>query len=46
MVLHPRLNGYLELHAGTSGITVLQNIVYGSQPVAIFNSLYKRVEFF
>ena len=34
-VLHPRLNGYFELHAGTSGITFLQNIVDGVQPIAI-----------
>ena len=40
------LNGCFELHAGTSGFTFLQNIVDGSQPVAIFNSLDKSVEFF
>ena len=37
IVLNPRLNCYFELHAGTSGITFLQNIVDGSQPIAIFN---------
>ena len=46
IVLHPRLNGYFELFAGTSGITFLQNIVDGSQPIAIFISLDKSVEFF
>ena len=46
IVLNPRLNGYFELHAGTSGITFLQNIVDGSQPIAILNSLDKSVEFF
>ena len=33
IVLHPRLNGYFELHAGTSGITLLRNIVDGSLPL-------------
>ena len=46
IVLHPRLNTYFELYAGTSGITILQNIVDGAQPIAIFNSLDKSVEFF
>ena len=43
---NPRLNYYFEIYAGTSGITFLQNIVDGSQPIAIFNSLGKSVEFF
>ena len=34
------------MYAGTSGITFLQNIVDGSQPIAIFNSLDKSVELF
>ena len=34
------------MYAGTSGFTFLQNIVDGSQPIAIFNSLDKSVEFF
>ena len=42
---NPRLNGYFELYAGTSGFTFLQNIVDGSQPIAIFNYLDKSVEF-
>ena len=46
IVLHPRLNGYFELYAGTSGISFLQNIVDGGQPIAIFNSLDKSIEFF
>ena len=46
MVFNPRLNSYFELYAGTSGFTCLQNIVDGSQPIAIFNSLGKSVEFF
>ena len=45
IVLHPRLNGYFELFAGTSGISFLQHISDGSQPVAICNSLDKSVEF-
>ena len=34
------------MYAGASGITFLQHIVDGSQPIAIFNSLDKSVEFF
>ena len=46
IVLNPRVNYYFEMYAGTSGFTFLQNIVDGSQPIAIFNSLDKSVEFF
>ena len=46
IVLNPRLNNYFESYAGTSGFTLLQNIVDGSQPMAIFNSLDESVEFF
>ena len=46
IVSNPRLNCYFELHAGTSGVTFLQNIVGSFQPRAIFNPLYKSVEFF
>ena len=46
VVLDPRLNGYFELYAGTSGFSFLQNFVDGAQPIAIFNSLNKSVEFF
>ena len=38
LCLNPRVNGYFELYAGTSGITFLQNIVDGYQPIAIVNS--------
>ena len=46
IILNPRLNCYFELYAGTSGITFLQNTVDGSQPIAVFSSLDKSVEFF
>ena len=46
VVLNPMLNTCFELHAGTSGFTLLQNIVGGSQPITIFNSLNKSVGFF
>ena len=46
LFLNPRVNGYFEMYAGTSGFTFLQNIVGGSQPIAIFNSSDKSVEFF
>ena len=46
IVLNPRVNCYFEMYAGTSGFTFLQNIVDVSQPIAIFNSLNKSVEFF
>ena len=45
VVLNPRLNVYVELHAGTSGCSFLQNIADGSQPIASFNSLDKSAEF-
>ena len=44
IVLNPRVNGYFEMYAGTSGFTFLQNIVDGSQPIAIFTPLDKSVE--
>ena len=34
------------MYDGTSGFTFLQNTVDGSQPIAMFNSLGKSVEFF
>ena len=46
IVLNPRVNGYFEMYAGTSGFSFLQNIVDGSQPIAMFNSLDKSVEVF
>ena len=44
--LNPRVNGYFEMYAAPNGIAMLQNIVGGSQPIAIFNSLNESVEFF
>ena len=35
-----------EMHAAPNGISILQHISDGSQPIAIFNSLDKSVEFF
>ena len=46
MLLNPGLNEYFELHAVTSGFAFLHNIVDGSQPIAVFNSLGKSVEMF
>ena len=46
IILNPRWNGYFEIYAGTSGIIFLQSTVDGSQPMAIFSSLNKSVEFF
>ena len=47
IVLNPRAYGIqFEMYAGTSGISFLQNISDGAQPIAIFNSLDKSVEFF
>ena len=46
IILNPRLNEHFELYAGTSGFTLLQNIVDESQPTAMFNSLDKSVELF
>ena len=37
---------YFEIYAAPNGISFLQHIVDGSQPIAIFNSLDKSVEFF
>ena len=34
------------MYAGPNGISILQHISVGSQPIAIFNSLDKSVEFF
>ena len=44
MVSNPMLHENFELHAGTSGFPLLQNIVDGSQPIAFFNSLYKSIK--
>ena len=34
IVFNPRVNGHFEMYAGTSGFSVLQNTVDGSQPIA------------
>ena len=44
--LNPRVNVYFEMYAAPNGISFLQHIVDGSQPIAIFNSLGESVEFF
>ena len=44
--LNPRVNGYFEIYAAPNGISLLQHSSDGSQPIAIFNSLDKSVEFF
>ena len=44
--LNPRVNGYFETYAAPNGISMLQHISDGSQPIAIFNSLNKSVGFF
>ena len=43
--LNPNVNDYFEIYAAPNCIPILQNIVDGSQPIAIFNSLDKSVEF-
>ena len=44
--LNPRVNGYVEIYAAPNGISILQHISNGSQPIAIFNTLNKSVELF
>ena len=44
--LNPSVNGYFEMYATPNGISILQHISDGSQPMAIFNWLDKSVEFF
>ena len=34
VVLNPRVNGYFEVYAAPNGISILKNIVDGSQPTA------------
>ena len=43
--LNPRVNGYFEIYAAPGGISLLQHISDGSQPIAIFNPLDKSVQF-
>ena len=45
-LLNPRVNGYYEIYPAPNGISLLQHISDGSQPIAIFNSLDKSVESF
>ena len=45
-LLNPRVHGYFEMYAAPNGISILQHISDGSQPIAIFNPLDKSVEFF
>ena len=45
-VLNPSVNGYFEIHSAPNGVSFLQHNSDGSQPIAIFNSLDKSVEFF
>ena len=44
--MNPRVNAYFEIYAAPNGISFLQHIVDGSQPIAIFNSFDKSVESF
>ena len=44
--LNPRVNCYFEIYSAPNGISFLQHNSDGSQPIAIFNSLDKPVEFF
>ena len=46
IVLNPRVNGYFEIYSAPHGISFLQHNSDGSQPITIFNSLDKSVEFF
>ena len=46
MILNPRVNGYFEIYSAPHGISFLQHNSDGSQPIAIFNSIDKSVEFF
>ena len=46
LVLNPRVNGYFEIYSAPNGISFLQHNSDGSQPIAIFHSLDKSVEFF
>ena len=44
-MLNPRVNCYFEIYSAPNGISFLQHNPDGSQPIAIFNSLDKSVEF-
>ena len=42
--LNPRVNVYFEIYAAPNGISFLQHIANGYQPIAIFKSLDKSVD--
>ena len=45
-MMNPRAYGIdFEMYAGTSGFVFLQNINDGGQPIAIFNSFDRSIEF-
>ena len=44
--LNPRVNNYFEIYPAPNCISFLQHNSDGSQPIAVFNSLDKSVEFF
>ena len=44
--LNPRVNDYFEMYAAPNGISILQHLSDGSQPIATFNSITKSIEFF
>ena len=47
IVMHSRAYGIqFEMYAWTSGFAFLQNQQDGAQPIAIFNSLDRSIEFF
>ena len=46
MFLNPRVNCYFEIYSAPNGISFLQHNSDGTQPIAVFNSLDKGVEFF
>ena len=46
MFLNPRVNCYFEIYSAPNDISCLQHNSDGSQPIAMFNSLGKSIEFF
>ena len=44
--LNPRVNGYYEMYSAPNGISLLQHSSVGSQPIVMFSSLDKSVDFF
>ena len=43
VVLNPRVKYYFEMYAAPTGISILQHVSDGTQPITIFNSLDKSV---